>query len=102
MSVLDKTKSYKFVGGKFVERTAEELARLERLKAAQAARVPAKKAATERRMPRTEDYFVMVTDADREADRARHVCWPLLRSYCLRISATGASLSSCRPANSTP
>ena len=32
VNVLDKTKSYKFVGGKLVERTAEELARLERLK----------------------------------------------------------------------
>ena len=41
VSMLDKTKSYKFVGGKFVERTAEELARLERLKAEQAAREPA-------------------------------------------------------------
>ena len=30
VNVLDKTKSYKFVGGKLVERTAEELAELER------------------------------------------------------------------------
>lgn len=54
--MLDKSKSYKFVGGQFAERTAEELARLEQLKAKQAAREPAKKW-----MPRPQGRFVMVT-----------------------------------------
>ncbi len=56
--MLDKTKSYKLVGGKFVERTAEELARLEQLKAEQAKRAPAKK-----RITRTKSLFARVTVA---------------------------------------
>ena len=38
MTVLDKIKSYKVASGKLVERTAEELARLEQRKAEQAER----------------------------------------------------------------
>ena len=77
MNVLDKTKSYKFVGGKFVERTAEELARLERLKAEQAKREPAKKTAWPR-MPRAKERFVMLTVSQAEKLlQLEHVCWPL-------------------------
>jgi hypothetical protein len=69
--VLDKTKSYKIRCGKLVERTAEELARLERLKAKQAK--PAKG-----RMPRAEGRFV-ITTATQAAKLIglEHVCWPL-------------------------
>ena len=78
--MLDKAKSYKIVGGKFVERTAEELVRLERLKAEQAARelAPAKNAASAARLPRAKGRFVMLTawQAERLL-RLEHVCWPL-------------------------
>ena len=74
MSVLDKSKSYKFVGGQFAERTAEELARLEELKAKQAARNPPAK----KRMPRAEDYFVRTTVSQAaKLLELEHVCWPL-------------------------
>lgn len=71
--MLDKTKCHKFVDGKLVERTAEELARLERLKSEQAKREPAK-----RRVPRSREPFVMMTVS--QAERLlplKHVCWPL-------------------------
>ena len=77
--MLDKTKSYKIVGGKFVERTAEELVRLERLKAEQTARelTPAK-VASAARMPRAKGLFVMLTAPQAEKLlRLEHVCWPL-------------------------
>ena len=73
--MLDKTKSYKIVRGKFVERTAKELARLERLKAEQAARelTPAK-----RRMPPAKGRFVITTVSQAERlFELEHVCWPL-------------------------
>lgn len=77
---MDKPKSYKIVGGKFVERTAEELVELERLKAEQAGRklTPAKKAASAARMPRANGRFVMLTAWQAEKLlRHEHVCWPL-------------------------
>jgi hypothetical protein len=52
----DKTKSYKFTGGKFVERTAEEVARLEQLWAKQA-----HKTKLAGRMLRSEGRFVKLT-----------------------------------------
>jgi len=76
VSVLDKTTSYKFVGGKFVERTAEELARLERLKAEQAERE--RTSSVKKWIPRSTDWFVKVTLT--QADKLLqldHVCWPL-------------------------
>ena len=50
--MLDKTKSYKFRGGKLVERTAEEQAELQRRKA---------EAASPPRMPRSKEPFVKLT-----------------------------------------
>jgi CRP-like cAMP-binding protein len=52
----DKTKSYKIVGGKFVERTPEQVALLEQRKAAQVAREP-----VQQRAPRTEGHFAKIT-----------------------------------------
>ena len=61
--MLDKTKSYKLVGGKFVERTPEEAARLEQRKAEQAARELAQAAREPAQpwMPRMKGKFVRVT-----------------------------------------
>ena len=59
----DKTKSYKFAGGKFVERTPEEVARLEQLKAEQIAREPVAADAADGGLLRHGDR-----DADGEAD----------------------------------
>jgi hypothetical protein len=77
VNVRDKTERYKIVGvgSKFVARTDEELVRLERLKAEQAARelTPAKG-----RMPRAKERFVITTVS--QAERLlglEHVCWPL-------------------------
>ena len=53
--MLDKTKSYKFMGGKFVERTAEEVARLELAKQA------TKPSRLTPRMPRSKERFVKLT-----------------------------------------
>ena len=50
--LLDKTKSYKFRGGKLVERTAEEQAELQRRKA---------EAASPSRMPKSKEPFVKLT-----------------------------------------
>ena len=50
--MLDKTKSYKFTGGKLVERTAEEQAELQRRKA---------EAAPPPRMPKSKEPFVKLT-----------------------------------------
>jgi hypothetical protein len=74
VKVLDKTKSYKIRGGKLVERTAEELARLERLKAErECTHKPAKG-----RMPRAEGRFVITTATQAEKlIGLEHVCWPL-------------------------
>ena len=75
MNVLDKTKSYKIVGGKFVERTAEELARLERLKAEQAAREPRRRrSGVAARMPRAKERFVMLTVSQAEKLLAARTC----------------------------
>ena len=54
--MLDKTKSYKLAGGKFVERTPEEVARLEQRKAAQITREP-----MQQRAPRTKGHFAKIT-----------------------------------------
>ena len=86
MTVFDPTKSYRFKGGKFVERTAEELARLEQAKAEQTKRAPTKK-----RIVRTDDLFARVTATQAvklfELDT---VCWPLF-VYLLfeRLHASG-------------
>jgi hypothetical protein len=73
VNVLDKMTSYKFVDGKLVARTTEELARLEQLKAEQAAREPAKK-----RLPRATERFVITTVAQAaKLFELEHVCWPL-------------------------
>ena len=65
---------FKFVGGKFVQRSNEEQARLDRLQAAQAAREPARK----KRTPRAQEPFVMLTlsHVERLLPLSR-VCWPL-------------------------
>ena len=74
--MLDKTKSYKVVGGKLVERTAEELARLEQLKAEQAERE--RQANTCARMPPAKERFVITTASQAEKlIELEHVCWPL-------------------------
>ena len=76
VTVLDKTKSYKVASGKLVERTAEELARLEQRKAEQAEREAKPKRAA--RMPPTRERFVITTVS--QAERLiglGHVCWPL-------------------------
>jgi hypothetical protein len=69
--VLDKTTSYKFVGGKLVARTAEELTRLKQLKAEQAK-------CAKGRMPRSTERFAIVTLSQAEKlIMLEHVCWPL-------------------------
>src|SRR5262245_10685455 len=83
---MNATKSVKFVGGKLVERTTEELARLEQLKAKQAEHQPAKT-----RIPRTDDLFARVTVSHAvkliELDPA---CWPLFVILLLeRLRAGG-------------
>ena len=89
--MLDKTKSYKIVGGKFVERTPEELARLDQRKAEQAAREPVKQ-----RMPRTKGHFVKVTVAQiaKLHELGSAACWLCSRSCCMRTTARTAGLSS--------
>jgi hypothetical protein len=76
VSVLDKTNSYKIVGGRLVERTAEELARLKRLKIEQFARE--RTSSAKKWMPRSTDWFVKViltqTDKLLQLDP---VCCPL-------------------------
>ena len=84
--MFDPTKSYKFRGGKFVERTAEELTRLEQAKAEQARRAPAKK-----RIARTDDLFARVTATQAVKLFALDTaCWPLF-VYLLfeRLHASG-------------
>jgi hypothetical protein len=67
------TKSYKFVGGKLVERSAEEQARLQ---AKQAAQEPAKK--KRKRTPWAQEPFVMLTLSHVEKLlRLNPACWPL-------------------------
>lgn len=63
--------SYKFVGGKLVERSAEEQARLQ---AKQAAREPVKK----KRTPWAQEPFIMLTLSHVEKlFRLNPACWPL-------------------------
>ena len=98
MNMLDKTKSYKFVGGKFVERTAEELDRLEQAKAEQAERAPAKK-----RIERTDDWFARVTAP--QANRLfelEHVCWPVFAILLLERVRAGMKTFPYRPTRSPP
>jgi hypothetical protein len=72
--MLDKTKSYKIVGGKFVERTPEEVALLEQRKAAQIAREPAQQQA-----PRVKGHFVMVSPVQiaKVHELGSAACWSL-------------------------
>jgi hypothetical protein len=73
---LDKIKSYKVASGKLVERTAEELARLERQKVEQAERESKSKYAS--RVPPTRERFAITTISQAEKLMGlRHVCWPL-------------------------
>jgi hypothetical protein len=72
--VLDKTKSHKFVGGKLVERTLEEQARIDQLKAAQAEQAKQ----VSKRLPRTNMLFARLTANHMEKlFDLEHVCWPL-------------------------
>lgn len=65
--------SYKFVNGKLVQRSDEEQARLDQLKAARAAREPVRK-----RIPRAREPFVMLTLSQAEKLLPlKPVCWPL-------------------------
>ena len=76
MIVLNKTKSYKVVSGKLVERTAEELATLEQRKAEQAEREAKPKRVA--RMPPARERFVITTVSQAEKlIGLEHVCWPL-------------------------
>ncbi len=72
--MLDKTKSYKLVRGKFIERTPEELALLNLRKAAQAVGEPVKQ-----RAPRTKGHFAKITLAQmvKLQDLKSAACWML-------------------------
>jgi hypothetical protein len=73
---LHKIKSYKVASGKLVERTAEELARLEQKKAEQAEREAKSKFAP--MVPPNSERFVMTTASQVERLMGLgHVCWPL-------------------------
>ena len=74
--MLDKSKSYKVASGKLVERTAEELARLEQRKAEQAKR-EAKPTRASRIPPRSERFVMTTISQAEKLMRLGHVCWPL-------------------------
>ena len=72
---MDKTTSYKFVGGKLVARTDEEHAKLLELRKAASPNKPSRPA-------RSKEPFIMITQAQQERLHA-------LRSYpCMRLFMT--------------
>jgi hypothetical protein len=93
----DKTNSYKFTGGKFVERTAEEVATLEQLWAKQA-----HKTKSAGRILRSEERFVKLTllQLEKLFGLSSQACTLLFWPCCTRISGTESRPLSCQPTGS--